>query len=192
MRGQRSILAAEGQIQCRGGIRITSRSRVHSLQLKIGDLSGKPRPEGDARQSGDKSLAGRQQAVETTGTSARAETARVPLLIRSTGALFFLCSARRAHRYAPRDIGVSAVVVHELHHGAFESQRVEKNVARVNALQFPVPEFDHPRPSCLEGDADWSVRCADRGPGQGTQAHARDSRYYEVHAGIRVEGRRLE
>ena len=50
--------------------------------------------------------------------------------------------ARRIRRYAPRDIGVSAVVIHELYYGAFKSQRVEKNVARVDALQFPVLEFD--------------------------------------------------
>ena len=50
--------------------------------------------------------------------------------------------ARRIRRYAPRDFGVSAVVVHELYYGAFKSQRVEKNVARVDALQFPVLEFD--------------------------------------------------
>jgi tRNA(fMet)-specific endonuclease VapC len=50
--------------------------------------------------------------------------------------------ARRIRRYAPRAVGVSAVVVHELYYGAFKSQRVEKNVARVNALQFPVLEFD--------------------------------------------------
>lgn len=29
-----------------------------------------------------------------------------------------------------------------LYYGAFKSQRVEKNVARVDALQFPVLEFD--------------------------------------------------
>ena len=51
--------------------------------------------------------------------------------------------ARRVRRYAPRDIGVSAIVIHELYYGAFKSQRVEKNVARVDALQFPVLEFDH-------------------------------------------------
>ena len=51
--------------------------------------------------------------------------------------------ARRIRRYAPRDIGISAVVIHELYHGAFKSQRVEKNVACVDALQFPVLEFDH-------------------------------------------------
>lgn len=50
--------------------------------------------------------------------------------------------ARRIRRYAPRDIGISAVVIHELYYGAFKSQRVEKNVARVDALQFPVLEFD--------------------------------------------------
>ena len=50
--------------------------------------------------------------------------------------------ARRIRRYAPRDIGVSSVVIHELYYGAFKSQRIEKNVARVDALQFPVLEFD--------------------------------------------------
>ena len=50
--------------------------------------------------------------------------------------------ARRIRRYAPRDIGVSSIVIHELYYGAFKSQRVEKNVARVDSLQFPVLEFD--------------------------------------------------
>jgi tRNA(fMet)-specific endonuclease VapC len=50
--------------------------------------------------------------------------------------------ARRIRRCAPRDFGVSAVVIHELYYGAFKSERVEKNVARVDALQFPVLEFD--------------------------------------------------
>ena len=50
--------------------------------------------------------------------------------------------ARRIRRYAPRDFGVSAVVIYELYYGAFKSQRVEKNVSRVDALQFPVLEFD--------------------------------------------------
>lgn len=51
-------------------------------------------------------------------------------------------SARRIRRHKPRDIGVSAVVIHELYYGAYKSQRVEKNVARVDALQFPVLELD--------------------------------------------------
>ena len=50
--------------------------------------------------------------------------------------------ARRVRRHSPRDIGVSVVVIHELYYGAFKSQRVEKNVSRVDALQFPVVEFD--------------------------------------------------
>ncbi len=50
--------------------------------------------------------------------------------------------ARRIRRYAPRDFAVSAVVIHELYYGAFRSQRVEQNVARVDALQFSVLEFD--------------------------------------------------
>ena len=50
--------------------------------------------------------------------------------------------ARRVRRYVPRDFGVSAVVIHELYYGAFTSQRVEQNVARVDALQFSVLEFD--------------------------------------------------
>ena len=37
---------------------------------------------------------------------------------------------------------MSSVVIHELYYGAFKSQRVAKNVARVDALQFPVLEFD--------------------------------------------------
>lgn len=50
--------------------------------------------------------------------------------------------ARRVRRHAPRDFGVSAVVIHELYYGAFKSQRAEQNVARVDALQFSVLEFD--------------------------------------------------
>ena len=50
--------------------------------------------------------------------------------------------ARRVRRFTSGDFGVSAVVIHELYYGAFKSQRVEINVARVDALQFPVLEFD--------------------------------------------------
>ena len=50
--------------------------------------------------------------------------------------------ARRIRRFTPGDFGVSAVVIHELYYGAFMSQRVEMNVARVDALQFPVLELD--------------------------------------------------
>ncbi len=37
---------------------------------------------------------------------------------------------------------MSAVVLHELYCGAFKSQPAENNVARVDALQFPVLELD--------------------------------------------------
>ncbi len=50
--------------------------------------------------------------------------------------------ASRIRRHEPRDIGVSALVIHELYYGAYKSQRVEKNVGRVDGLQFPVLEFD--------------------------------------------------
>ena len=50
--------------------------------------------------------------------------------------------ALRLRRLAPRGIGVPAVVMHELYYGAFKSQRVEANVARVDGLRFPVVEFD--------------------------------------------------
>lgn len=50
--------------------------------------------------------------------------------------------AKRVRRHTPRDFSVSAVVIHELYYGAFKSQRVEQNVARVDALQFSVLEFD--------------------------------------------------
>ncbi len=50
--------------------------------------------------------------------------------------------ARRIRRFKPKDFGVSAVVIHELYYSAFKSQRVEMNVARVDALQFPVLELD--------------------------------------------------
>ena len=35
--------------------------------------------------------------------------------------------ARRTRRHAPRDIGLPAIVVHELYYGAFKSQRVDQN-----------------------------------------------------------------
>lgn len=50
--------------------------------------------------------------------------------------------AQRARQHSPADIGISAVVSHELFYGAFKSQRVERNVALVDSLQFKVVEFD--------------------------------------------------
>jgi tRNA(fMet)-specific endonuclease VapC len=48
----------------------------------------------------------------------------------------------RIRRRAPRDVALSAVVMHELYDGAFKSQRVEKNTARVGGIRLPVVEFD--------------------------------------------------
>lgn len=52
-------------------------------------------------------------------------------------------TAQRARRRKPRDVGISAIVAHELYYGAFKSQRAARNVALVDALQFEVVEFDH-------------------------------------------------
>jgi tRNA(fMet)-specific endonuclease VapC len=51
-------------------------------------------------------------------------------------------TAQRARRHKPQDVGISAVVAHELYYGAFKSQRAARNVALVDALQFEVVEFD--------------------------------------------------
>lgn len=48
----------------------------------------------------------------------------------------------RLRRQRPADIGISSIVAHELFYGAFKSQRSERNVAMVDALQFEVLEFD--------------------------------------------------
>jgi len=50
--------------------------------------------------------------------------------------------ARRVRREEPVDIGISAVVAHELYDGAFKSRRAVHNVALIDALQFVVLEFD--------------------------------------------------
>ncbi|MER8373870.1 type II toxin-antitoxin system VapC family toxin [Mesorhizobium sp. M1409] len=42
----------------------------------------------------------------------------------------------------PQDFALSAIVVHELYYGAEKSQRRPENLARIEALQFPVLEFD--------------------------------------------------
>jgi tRNA(fMet)-specific endonuclease VapC len=50
--------------------------------------------------------------------------------------------ARRVRQQHPADVAISAIVVHELFYGAFKSSRATQNVALVDALQFPVIEFD--------------------------------------------------
>jgi tRNA(fMet)-specific endonuclease VapC len=50
--------------------------------------------------------------------------------------------ARRVRRWSPQDIGISAIVIHELFYGAFKSGRTKKNLAIVDNLQLAVLEFD--------------------------------------------------
>jgi tRNA(fMet)-specific endonuclease VapC len=51
-------------------------------------------------------------------------------------------TSKRARSHKPADVGISAVVAHELYYGAFKSQRMDANVALVDELQFEVVEFD--------------------------------------------------
>ncbi len=48
----------------------------------------------------------------------------------------------RLRQFLPRDFGVPAVAAHELFYGAYKSQQLAQNLARVDALQFEVLEFD--------------------------------------------------
>ena len=50
--------------------------------------------------------------------------------------------AKRAKQHSPADIGMSAIVSHELFYPAFKSRRAERNVALVDSLQFEVVDFD--------------------------------------------------
>ena len=48
----------------------------------------------------------------------------------------------RLRQYQPVDFGIPAIVAHELFYGAYKGQRVADNLARVDALQFEVLDFD--------------------------------------------------
>lgn len=50
--------------------------------------------------------------------------------------------SRRVREHLPTDIGLPAVVVHELYFGAFKSQRRDRNLALIDGLQFEVVGFD--------------------------------------------------
>jgi tRNA(fMet)-specific endonuclease VapC len=50
--------------------------------------------------------------------------------------------ARRARREDPREIGLSAIVTHELYYGAYRSQRRPENLSRLDAIRFEVLPFD--------------------------------------------------
>src|SRR5258708_6628783 len=51
-------------------------------------------------------------------------------------------AARRAKRERAGDLGLSAIAAHELFHGAFKSRRTAQNLTRLDALRFPLVEFD--------------------------------------------------
>ena len=48
----------------------------------------------------------------------------------------------RLRQYQPQDFAMPAIVAHELFYGAYKGQRVAENLARLEALQFEVLEFD--------------------------------------------------
>jgi len=48
----------------------------------------------------------------------------------------------RLRQYQPEDFGIPAIVAHELFYGAYKGQRTVENLARVDALQFEVLDFD--------------------------------------------------
>ena len=50
--------------------------------------------------------------------------------------------SRSARRHAPTDIGLSAIVAHELYFGAYKSRRRERNLAIVDGLRFEIVPFD--------------------------------------------------
>lgn len=50
--------------------------------------------------------------------------------------------ARRLRARTPAEVGVSAIVMHELYFGAFKSLRRERNLALVDALRFEVLPLD--------------------------------------------------
>lgn len=49
---------------------------------------------------------------------------------------------KRMRRHRPHDFGIPAIVAHELFYGAYKSQRIAENLARVEALRFEVIDFD--------------------------------------------------
>ena len=48
----------------------------------------------------------------------------------------------RIRQHAPQDFAIPAIVAHELFYGAYKGQRTAENLARIEALQFEVLEFD--------------------------------------------------
>jgi tRNA(fMet)-specific endonuclease VapC len=51
-------------------------------------------------------------------------------------------AAKRMRQEAPGDVAISSIVAHELYYGASKSKRAQQSLSVVDALQFPVIEFD--------------------------------------------------
>ncbi len=54
----------------------------------------------------------------------------------------------RMKKHAPADFGMPAIVAHELFCGAYRGSRQAENIARVDALQFEVLDFDKADARC--------------------------------------------
>lgn len=50
--------------------------------------------------------------------------------------------SRQARRHKPADIGLSAIVAHELYYGAYRSRRRAHNLAIVDGLRFEIVPFE--------------------------------------------------
>ncbi len=50
--------------------------------------------------------------------------------------------AAKVRHHPPNDIGISAIVIHELYFGAFKSGRLADNVNLIDGLYFEVLDFD--------------------------------------------------
>lgn len=48
----------------------------------------------------------------------------------------------RLRRHKPADFGMPSIVAHELFYGAYKGQHVDRNLLRLDALQFQVLDFD--------------------------------------------------
>ncbi|AIC25548.1 type II toxin-antitoxin system VapC family toxin [Rhizobium sophoriradicis] len=45
-------------------------------------------------------------------------------------------------KHTPTDFAMPAIVAHELFYGAYKSLHIDENLARIDALQFAILEFD--------------------------------------------------
>lgn len=54
----------------------------------------------------------------------------------------------RLRQYQPSDFGMPSIVAHELFYGAYKSQRLVENLARIDGLQFEIIDFDREDARC--------------------------------------------